>query len=105
VAAVIELARPQTLPAGRDFSRIALLGSILISAAALLRPARSLRGAQLVAELVVAQCIIASLVWLFTGDIAVDWFFIGWWLVINAYVMLPWTLFSSIRYLTAARRT
>jgi acyl-CoA synthetase (AMP-forming)/AMP-acid ligase II len=103
VAAVVDIARPGTFLRGRNFTRVALLASILIAVAALLRPKQQLRATQMVAELIVAECVIAALIWFFAGAITFDPFFISWWLGISAYVMLPWMVFSAVRSSIATR--
>lgn len=103
VAIVIDLVRPNTFLQGRNFIRVAVLASILIAAAALRRSKQAVKGPQLLGELVVVEGVIAGLIWWFAGAITFDSFFLSWWLGLSAFVMLPWIVFSTIRYASAAR--
>ena len=103
VANLVDLIRPQTLLQGRNFTIVALIASAFIALSALVRSRGNLSWAQLFAELLAAELVIAALVWWFSGVVAIDQLFITWWLGISAYCVLPWLLVNSIRLSAAAK--
>lgn len=105
VANLVDLIRPQTLLLGRNFTIVALIASAFIALSALVRSRGTLSWAQLLAELLAAELVIAALVWGFSGVVAIDQLFITWWLGLSAYCVLPWLLVSSIRISAAKSAT
>ena len=103
VANLVDLVRPQTLLQGRNFTLVALMASVFIALSAFARSRANLSWPQLAAELLAAECVIAALVWWFSGVVAVDQLFITWWLGISAYCVLPWLLVNSIRLSAPAK--
>ena len=96
IANLVDIVLPGALLQGRNVKRVALLASVLIFAATLLR-----RGAiewpQVFIEFAVVEIAIAGLIWQFSGVVAVDALFVDWWLALNAYLVLPWILALVVR--------
>ena len=104
IANLVDIVLPGALLQGRNVRRVALLASVLIFAATLLRRGM-VEWPQVFIELAVVEIVIAGLIWRFSGVVAVDALFADWWLAINAHLVLPWLLALVVRAARARSRT
>jgi hypothetical protein len=100
VANVVDLWWPGTFLQGRNFWRVALMAGGLIAAAAFFRPSMT-PWRQLLVELLAIEAIVIALVWGFSSVVAIDRFFLSWWLGLNTVFVLPWLAVTVMRRLAA----
>ena len=103
IANLVDVVLPGALLQGRNVRRVALLASVLIFAATLLRPVPA--GPQLLIELAAVEFAITGAIWWFSGVAAVDALFLDWWLALNAHLVLPWILALAVRAARGRART
>jgi hypothetical protein len=99
VANVVDMFAPGTFLHGRNMTRVALLASVLIFVAALLRR-HAVQWRQVLIELAVIELVTTGLIWFFSGAVTLGSFFLSWWLGVNGFLVLPWilgTLGRSVR--------